>query len=48
MIENKPVVSSFSWKRSAPSGQQQIRAGDWICLMCSNLNFSFRNECNRC
>ena len=25
-----------------------IRAGDWICLLCNNLNFSFRNECNRC
>lgn len=48
MIENKPVPS-FSWKRPVPqTQQQQIRAGDWICLMCSNLNFSFRNECNRC
>ena len=26
----------------------QIRAGDWVCLMCNNLNFSFRNVCNRC
>ena len=25
-----------------------VRAGDWICLVCNNLNFSFRNECNRC
>ncbi len=25
-----------------------LRAGDWICLICNNLNFSFRNECNRC
>ncbi|KAL4428762.1 hypothetical protein ABPG74_001276 [Tetrahymena malaccensis] len=25
-----------------------MRAGDWICLICNNLNFSFRNECNRC
>ena len=25
-----------------------LRAGDWVCLICSNLNFSFRNECNRC
>lgn len=22
--------------------------GDWVCPFCSNLNFSFRNECNRC
>jgi len=25
-----------------------VRAGDWVCLVCNNLNFSFRNECNRC
>ena len=25
-----------------------LRAGDWVCLVCNNLNFSFRNECNRC
>jgi len=25
-----------------------LRAGDWVCLLCNNLNFSFRNECNRC
>ena len=24
------------------------RDGDWICLNCKNLNFSFRTTCNRC
>ena len=24
------------------------RAGDWVCFKCKNLNFSFRNNCNRC
>ena len=24
------------------------RTGDWICKKCKNLNFSFRQECNRC
>ena len=24
------------------------RSGDWICKKCKNLNFSFRQECNRC
>ena len=24
------------------------RTGDWICKYCKNLNFAFRNECNRC
>ena len=26
----------------------EIRIGDWICLYCNNLNFSFRIKCNRC
>lgn len=26
----------------------QIRNGDWICLICCNYNFSFREQCNRC
>lgn len=24
------------------------RAGDWVCLVCNNLNYSFRKVCNRC
>ena len=24
------------------------RVGDWVCLNCNNLNFSFRDFCNRC
>ena len=24
------------------------RRGDWVCLVCNNLNFSFRTICNRC
>lgn len=24
------------------------RSGDWICKKCKNLNFAFRQECNRC
>ena len=24
------------------------REGDWICSSCKNLNFAFRQECNRC
>jgi hypothetical protein len=24
------------------------RKGDWLCLFCNNLNFSFRTKCNRC
>lgn len=24
------------------------RKGDWVCKKCKNLNFAFRQECNRC
>jgi len=24
------------------------RPGDWVCIKCKNLNFSFRGVCNRC
>ncbi len=26
----------------------QNKAEDWICILCNNLNFSFRKKCNRC
>lgn len=29
-------------------GKHHERAGDWVCAICKNLNFSFRNKCNRC
>lgn len=24
------------------------RAGDWVCILCNNHNYSFRDICNRC
>lgn len=24
------------------------RKSDWICIICSNKNFDWRNECNKC
>lgn len=50
---SKDSLLSIS-KKNAPNlkaskaNMHSIRAGDWVCLLCNNLNFSFRNECNRC
>ena len=30
------------------SASASHRAGDWICIRCNNLNYSFRLKCNRC
>lgn len=45
------LFPSMEQQKPAPKSKTQLntlRAGDWICLLCNNLNFSFRNECNRC
>ena len=31
-----------------PKKKLVTRPGDWYCKYCFNLNFSFRNTCNRC
>ena len=35
-------------KKTKHKKQFKVRFGDWICPKCENLNFSFRNKCNRC
>ena len=42
---NKPFYGKFPKKKGRPFTERQ---GDWICKFCKNLNFAFRNECNRC
>lgn len=37
--------NSSEKKRNKPFVE---RAGDWACIRCKNLNFSFRVTCNRC
>lgn len=34
--------------KTQKAANNSVRAGDWVCLLCNNLNFSFRAECNRC
>ena len=37
-------------KKNKQKGKKyfEVRDGDWRCNQCNNLNFSFRNKCNRC
>ena len=41
----KSFFGKYQKKKTRPFTE---RAGDWICKNCKNLNFAFRNECNRC
>ena len=49
-----PSLISSDFQRNRHNTKQiwnsnsNLRVGDWICLICNNLNFSFRDECNRC
>ena len=52
--DSAQLASAKAKKRSKIRSKTQkvtianVRPGDWVCLVCSNLNFSFRNDCNRC
>ena len=41
----KSFFGKYQKKKTRPFTE---RTGDWICKNCKNLNFAFRNECNRC
>ena len=41
----KGFYGKYQKKKTRPFTE---RTGDWICKNCKNLNFAFRNECNRC
>lgn len=50
---NKDNNSSSTTKVLTPITQTEQkksfeRDGDWACQRCKNLNFSFRNACNKC
>lgn len=44
------IISPISSSNKSKKGKKQFseRAGDWVCVKCKNLNFSFRSVCNRC
>ena len=41
----KGFYGKYPKKKTRPFTE---RTGDWISKYCKNLNFAFRNECNRC
>ena len=41
----KNIYNKYQNKKQKPFME---RTGDWICKKCKNLNFAFRQECNRC
>lgn len=43
-----PLKESNQMGSKQPKTNTQPREGDWVCLNCNNLNFSFRKKCNRC
>ena len=40
--------SKFNSKKKVKKTKEVVREGDWICVECQNLNFSFRTSCNKC
>ena len=43
-----PSKTSQPDRSDPPKTNSTSRQGDWVCLQCNNLNFSFRKKCNRC
>jgi hypothetical protein len=42
--DNKKIEGILAEVKRPDAG----RKGDWVCMGCKNLNFSFRKECNKC
>lgn len=40
-------ISSSSQSLSRKNSSEEPQT-DWVCTNCNNLNFSFRQKCNRC
>ena len=47
---NNNINNNYVHKHHNNKGKKpfEIREGDWTCVHCNNLNFSFRLKCNRC
>lgn len=40
--------TNSSPKRNSDHKAASLKEGDWVCFKCSNLNYAFREYCNRC
>jgi len=49
LLPNTMPISKMG-ERTCEKKKRQFaeRQGDWVCMKCKNLNFSFRVVCNRC
>ncbi len=45
---NNNINNINNQNKEKPKKPFEIRAGDWTCYDCNNLNFAFRIKCNRC
>ena len=45
---NKNKLVNMNKNKQKNKKYFEVRDGDWVCSKCKNLNFSFRNKCNRC
>ena len=48
IIDLKQKYESKESKEIKDRNSKNNKDGDWICFNCRNLNYSFRNVCNRC
>lgn len=46
-LPKQPFGQKAKPKGKTPATETH-RAGDWVCILCHNLNYSFRKVCNRC
>ena len=47
-FDNNKKIAQNKRKDGRNKKPFEVRIGDWNCSQCNNLNFSFRNKCNRC
>jgi len=48
LLPNTMPLSKTERTSEKKKRQFAERQGDWVCMKCKNLNFSFRMVCNRC